>query len=281
MSGAPEPSRYDAGRAAGYWSGPRFEFGDELAAVLSLGEPRHVNQAYDAWETGLLLDALAEAGVPLAGAVAVDVGAGVGRVAVRVAPLVGKLVAGDLAAGMLGRLRRNAARAGVPNALPVRFRSDRLPLRDGAASLVLCLGLLEHLPPESRRATLREAARVLRPGGLLALVLNNEESRFLRDPGDNPHRVGSQRENGYYCAVVGDRAVLAEAAADFRATVLGANLHYSLHRHASRLLEDDARRDPRLAPFFERAAAWDRVTRPQGPLARAAADHHLHLLVRR
>lgn len=281
MSATTGPAGYDAGRAAGYWSGPRLEAGDELAAVLSLGEPPHVNAAYDAWETGLLLDALAEGGVTRGDAVAVDVGAGVGRVTVRVAPLVGRLLAGDLAAGMLGRLRRNAARAGVRSAHAVRLRSDRLPLRDGSASLVLCLGLLEHLPPETRRATLREAARVLRPGGLLALVLNNEESRFLRDPGDNPHRVGSQRENGYYCAVVGDREVLAEAAAEFDVRVLGSNLFYSLHRHAARLLDDAARRDARLAPFFERAAAWDRATRPEGPLARASADHHLHLLTRR
>ncbi|HEX7079122.1 MAG TPA: class I SAM-dependent methyltransferase [Candidatus Eisenbacteria bacterium] len=281
MKATGRPSEYDAVRAASYWSGPRHDGGDELAAVLSLGEPVHVNAAYDAWETGLLLDALAERGAALRGASAIDVGAGVGRVSLRVAPRVARLVCGDLAPGMLHRLGRNAKRARVAGTLPVRLRSDRLPLRDRSVSLVLCLGLLEHLPLETRRASLREAARVLRSGGLLALVLNNAESRFLRDPEDNPLRTGRQRENGYYCAVVGDREVLAETAEDFDAVLLGSNLLYSLHRHAARLLDEADRGSARLAPFFERAAAWDRSIRPVGPLARAAADHHLYLLTRR
>jgi SAM-dependent methyltransferase len=271
------PAGYDPALAASYWSGPRHERGDELAAVLSLGEPNHVNEAYDAWETGVLLDAL-----PKMDAVwGLDLGAGVGRVAARVAPRLRRLACGDLASGMLARLRANAARAGVTNVDPVRLGADHLPIRDRSLGLVVCLGLLEHLPPEARRAALSESARVLRPGGFLALVLNNQESVFLKDPGDNPLRVGQQRENGYYCAVVGAREILAEAARDFVEGPLGSNVIYSLQRHAARLLPDEARFDVRLAPFFGLAAAWDRSLRPDGPLSRAAADHHLHLLARR
>jgi hypothetical protein len=122
---------------------------------------------------------------------------------------------------------------------------------------------------------------VLRPGGLLALVLNNDASALLRDPGDNPHRVAAQRENGYYCALVTRGELLRDAAAGFEDRILGSNLFYSLQRHASRALPEPARRSGRLAPFFERAAALDRALRPRGPLADAAADHHLHLLARR
>jgi ubiquinone/menaquinone biosynthesis C-methylase UbiE len=269
---------YDASRAADYWSGARHESGDEMAAVLSLGEPPHVNAAYDAWEAGLLLDALSRRA---AGGRALDLGAGVGRVSVKLAPHVGRLASADLAPGMLDRLRRNAARAGVGNIDPVRLRSDRLPFRDGAFDAAVCVGLLEHVPPPVRRATLAELARVIGKGGGLVLVLNNDQSALLQDPGDNPHRVGAQRENGYYCAVVHERELLAEAAADFQDEALGSNLFYSLHRHASRALDERARRDPRLAPFFERAAAWDRALRPLGAMADGAADHHLHLLVRR
>jgi SAM-dependent methyltransferase len=268
---------YDPALAASYWSGPRHELGDELAAVLSLGEPPAVNEAYDAWETGLLLDAIGER----LGELGLDLGAGVGRVAVRVAPRLRRLVCGDLAPGMLERLRRNTARSGVTNVDPARIRSDGLPFRRGAFSLVLCLGLLEHLPRAAQRATLKESARVVRTGGLLALVLNNPESRFLQDPGDNPLRDGLQRESGYYCAVVSEPAVLAEAGGDFGHQILGSNLFYSLQRHAARALPESSRRDPKLRPFFERAAAWDRALRPVGPLPRAAADHHLYLLVRR
>jgi ubiquinone/menaquinone biosynthesis C-methylase UbiE len=271
------PSAYDAAMAARYWSHARHEAGDELGAVLSLGEPPSVNQAYDAWETGLLLDALGERPQERG----LDLGAGVGRVSVRVAPRLRHLVCADLAPGMLERLRRRAERSGIATATPVRGRSDGLPFGAGTFSLVVCLGLLEHLPRASQEATLREAARVLQRGGILALVLNNPESRFLKDPGDNPFRDGQQRESGYYCAVVPEATVLAEAARNFEDEVLGSNLFYSLQRHAARLLPEDNRRDPRLQPFFERAAAWDRSVRPVGPMARSSADHHLHWLVRR
>jgi len=268
---------YDAQRAAAYWSGARHEREDELAAVLSLGEPAAVNEAYDAWETGLLLEALGDT----ATALGLDLGAGVGRVATRVAPRLRRLVCGDLAPGMLARLRQNAEREGVRNLDPVRIRSDRLPIRTASVDLVLCLGLLEHLPRSSQSATLAEAARVLRPGGRLALVLNNASSTLLRDPTDNPYRDGLQRENGYYCSVVSESAILDEASAWFEDEALGANLIYSLQRHAARFLPEESRRDARLRPFFERAAEWDLRIRPLGPLARSVADHHLHLLTRR
>ena len=272
---------YDATRAAAYWGASRHEGADELAAVLSLGEPAHVNAAYDAWEAGVLGDALLESAGPAPASRGLDLAAGVGRISLQLSPRVRRLACGDLADGMLRRLRRNAASAGVRNLDPVRLRSDRLPFRDGSFSVAVCLGLVEHLPPEVRRATVAELARVVAPGGVLAMVLNNDESRLLRDPGDNPHRDGAQRENGYYCAVVRQRELLAEAAGAFQERTLGSNLFYSLQRHASRALGDERRRDPRLAPFFERAAAWDRALRPAGAMARAAADHHLHLLVRR
>jgi SAM-dependent methyltransferase len=268
---------YDARRAAAYWSGPRHDVGDELASVLSLGEPAAVNEAYDAWETGLVLRTLGEG----AGRLGLDVGAGVGRVALRLAPKLGRLACVDLAPGMLERLRANAARAGVANADPLRSRSDSLPFASGSFDAAVCLGLLEHLPRPVQSATIAEIARVLRPGGLFWLVLNNPESVLLADTADNPYRDGLQRESGYYCSVVSEPALLEEAAAFFRIEILGSNLVYSLQRHAARLLPDQDRRDPKLAPFFERAAAWDLAVRPIGKLARAAADHHLYGLVRR
>ena len=113
--------------ASSYWSGARHARGDELAAVLSLGEARAVNEAYDAWEVGLLLRAL-EGRVFRSG---LDLGAGVGRVALRIARRVTRLTVADLAPGMLERVRTNARAAGVGNLDPVRLRSDRLPFPGG------------------------------------------------------------------------------------------------------------------------------------------------------
>lgn len=276
MSGAPR-SPYDAALAASYWSGPRLDAGAELAAVLSLGEPPAVNEAYDAWESGLALAALAD----VAPRVALDLGAGVGRLTVRVAKRAGRVIAGDLAPGMLERLRRNAVASGAKNVDPLRLRSDRLPLRSGALDAVLCLGLLEHLPEALRRATLEEAARVLRPGGILLLVLNNRSSALLSDRDDNPLRVGRQQETGYFCEIVDEEALLAALSASFDVRPLGSNLFYALQRHAARLLPEPLRRDPRLGSFFAAASALDRQLRPLLGLARRAADHHLYACRRR
>ena len=45
-----------------------------------------------------------------------------------------------------------------------------LPLGDGSAAAVICSLLLHHLPPGPKRAALREARRVLRPGGVLHIA---------------------------------------------------------------------------------------------------------------
>jgi SAM-dependent methyltransferase len=268
---------YDAARAASYWSGPRLAEGSELAAVLSLGETPSVNEAYDAWETGLVLDAISARPVRRA----LDLGAGVGRVTLRIAPRAARVTAGDLAPGMLARLRANASARGAVNVDPVRLRSDGLPIRSGSLDLLLCLGLLEHLPDAVRRATLDEAARVLRPGGLFLVVLNNRASEFLRDRGDNPHRVGRQLPTGYFCEVVDEAALLSALESSFAVRPLGSNLFYSLQRHAARLLPDESRSDARVGGFLARASALDRALRPLNGLARRAADHHLYLCERR
>lgn len=270
---------YDPSRAAAYWSGPRHDRGDELGAVLSLGEPPSVNRAYDAWETGLLLASLGD----LESATVLDLGAGVGRVSARLAPRVGRLVCADLAPGMLDRLGRRLDAAAVPRARydRIRHRADALPYRDGSLGAVACLGLLEHLPEEVRDATLREIARVLRAGGHLALVLNNTRSRFLGDPSDNPHRVGVQRENGYFCAVLDEGSLLREAGAWFDATCLGSNVFYSMQRHAARHHTDDVRASGAVGSFLQSASRWDLALRARDGMAAIAADHHLYLLRRR
>jgi ubiquinone/menaquinone biosynthesis C-methylase UbiE len=57
-----------------------------------------------------------------------------------------------------------------PGAEHVELRegdATALPLADGSAAAVICSLLLHHLAPEPKQAALREAHRVLRPGGVL------------------------------------------------------------------------------------------------------------------
>ncbi len=61
-------------------------------------------------------------------------------------------------------------RGGPGRAVFVQAAAEAMPFADGSFDAVTCVYLLHELPPDSRRAVAREAARVLRPGGVLVLV---------------------------------------------------------------------------------------------------------------
>lgn len=63
------------------------------------------------------------------------------------------------------------AHRSVPGATFTQGPADRIPYADSYFDGVLLLDVLEHVPDE--RAVLREAARVLRPGGVLVLSVPN------------------------------------------------------------------------------------------------------------
>ncbi|MFB7461909.1 class I SAM-dependent methyltransferase [Streptomyces sp. NPDC056224] len=96
-----------------------------------------------------------------------DAGCGTGRALAPLRAAVGPagiVLGADLTPGMLAAAQR-AGRA-ADGALLLADVA-RLPLRDGALDAVFAAGLIAHLPdPE---ANLRELARVVRPGGRLAL----------------------------------------------------------------------------------------------------------------
>ncbi|MFE9630933.1 class I SAM-dependent methyltransferase [Streptomyces sp. NPDC006463] len=96
-----------------------------------------------------------------------DAGCGTGRALAPLRAAVGPtgiVLGADLTPGMLAAAQR-AGRAAEGALLLADVA--RLPLRDGALDAVFAAGLIAHLPdPE---ANLRELARVVRPGGRLAL----------------------------------------------------------------------------------------------------------------
>jgi ubiquinone/menaquinone biosynthesis C-methylase UbiE len=109
----------------------------------------------------------------------VDVGTGTGtlaRAALARWPSA-RVIATDAAEGMVDVAReRTAGLAGRVRL--VTGPADRLPLEEGCADLVISSFVFQLVP--DRRAALREALRILRPGGLLAYVTWLD--RDLREP---------------------------------------------------------------------------------------------------
>jgi SAM-dependent methyltransferase len=99
----------------------------------------------------------------------VDLGAGTGKLTRSLAALGHHVVAVEPLGEMLDRLR-----ATVPGVTAVTGSAESMPLPDGAADVVACAQAFHWFDQE---AALAEIARVLRPGGRIALVWNVRDER--------------------------------------------------------------------------------------------------------
>lgn len=100
----------------------------------------------------------------------VDMGSGAGLDSLIAARMVGDdgwVIGVDMTPAMLEKARRSASESGCTN---VEFRqglAESLPVLDGWADVVISNGVLNLTPDKD--ATLREMARVLKPGGRLQI----------------------------------------------------------------------------------------------------------------
>ncbi len=92
-----------------------------------------------------------------------EAGCGTGHWLAGLRALTGQCYGLDPSAGMLAQARRQSA----PWRL-LRGRGERLPCATGTLDMVYCVNALHHIA--EARAFVSEAWRVLRPGGLLALI---------------------------------------------------------------------------------------------------------------
>ncbi len=120
-----------------------------------------------------------------------DVATGGGHTALAIAPHVREVVASDVTREMLAAAERHLSRQGVTNVVFREADAGALPFELGEFDLVTCRIAPHHFPDCA--AFVREAARVVRPGGLVALIDNivpddPQAARFinalekLRDP---------------------------------------------------------------------------------------------------
>jgi ubiquinone/menaquinone biosynthesis C-methylase UbiE len=124
-----------------------------------------------------------------------DVATGAGHTALAFAPHVAQVVASDITAEMLAEAARLAQERGFTNFITETAVADSLPFDDASFDLVTCRLAAHHFPDQA--AFVAEAARVLRPGGLLALVDNVVPGSRLRGKKANIEIEAGRYINAY------------------------------------------------------------------------------------
>ncbi len=98
----------------------------------------------------------------------VDAACGAGHSAFALAGIAERVIALDMTPKMLEVTAREAAARGIDGIETLLGDAEAMPIEDACADIVLCRTAAHHFPDPARFAA--EAARILKPGGWLAVI---------------------------------------------------------------------------------------------------------------
>ncbi len=116
-----------------------------------------------------VVERVIEEAAPGAGQRVVDLGCGSGQLALRIAPMVGSVLAIDVSSAMIGLLEEHARAAGLSNVEGRAVPIEQLVIGEGSVDLVVSNYALHHLRDPDKAAAVRHAAGWLAPGGRLVV----------------------------------------------------------------------------------------------------------------
>ncbi|CAN5357988.1 methyltransferase domain-containing protein [soil metagenome] len=148
-----------------------FELGEQVALHVGYAADRLTRVPPDALDSFAGVGYFFDLADLAAGDTAVDLGSGSGTDVFYAANLVGstgRVIGIDFTPEQLEKARRLAAASGITNVEFHEGRIEALPLPDSTADCVISNGVINLCP--NKKAVFAEAARVLRPGGRLAIA---------------------------------------------------------------------------------------------------------------
>lgn len=166
---------------------------ERVTAIFGANAAHYVDSKPHA--LGPSLARLVEVTQPLPEWAVLDVASGTGHTALAFAPSVASVVASDLTRAMLVEAERLAAARGVDNLSFSVADVEDLPFPAAAFDLVTCRIAPHHFPDIGR--FLAEAVRVVRPGGLVAVVDNIVPGSRLRGKKARLTREAGEYVNGF------------------------------------------------------------------------------------
>ncbi len=217
---------YNPKKAAKYWNN-RIDSKDLKPAVLSLNASQFLNNAYDEWESKILQKELGS----IRGKKIVDLACGGGRVSIPLAKKGGKVTGVDIATKMLKFAEKN----GKKNSCLSNLKFVNTPVWDTKLpsnyfDKVLLLGILEHLPDNFKKLTIKEAHRLAKKNGKIFIVINNKNSLFLSQV--KKWKKPKQVKTGYYSSLMNPADIIKFLKSlKMKPKIVNSNLNYSLAYH--------------------------------------------------